>query len=531
MKLGLIKSALLVLLVFTCQIYSQSALNVKDSLGNSLFYIRSNGNIGLGSMNPLVRLQVMGDVRSSVLSGRGARLLFADDRGTIFARGTLPKPGWSLTGNMGTYPDTTFLGTLDDKALIFKTGGGSPLNERMRLHPEGSISVNSAGFHSGDVFASFGAGYPGAINNDELTGYPVSGYSAGDFSGIYGENTAIGDGVLGVNTATGSGLFGQNTSTGSGVIGISFKGFGSVGLTGSGNASGILAVNRDSAGTGLISIGGGLTNSLILEGGTGLSSLGRQTGLFAQAVDSLSGTGIISAGNEISSPLSPERGAGISGTGRQFGVTGFAKSDTSAKEKWGGYFEAAPGSYAFTGGRLGKTDYGVLTSGVNAIMVKDGKGENRVMFNTASPEVVLEDYGTGQLERGFSHVSLDTLFSRAIFIDDINPLKVFVQVEGDCNGVYVTNKTKEGFDVRELKGGRSHVQFSWHVVATRGNIVNPDGTVETDYSTLRFPKGTGRPEVKAFSTTKVDTGNNTIPDKNKKHQVEIKKPGGKKKRK
>lgn len=533
MKLRLIKAALLLLLVFTFPAFSQSALNVKDSLGSSLFYIRSDGNIGIGSMNPLVKLQVMGDLRSSVLSGKGSRLLFADDRGTIFARGTLPKPGWSLTGNMGLNPDSNFIGTLDESALIFKTGGGSRENERLRMLPEGSIIVNGEGFKAGDLLAVYGTGYNGAIGSTEgVSDYPVNGYSTGSFSGIYGENTDGGQGVLGVNTSSGSGIFGQNTSSGTGVKGISLKGFGIAGITAGRSVSGITGLNQDSLGTGIMALGNGLNTGLLIQGGSGLSAVGNFTGIFSSSADSMSGTGIISGGNNLDSVIVPQSGAGLSGNGRDFGVTGFAHSDTSAKGKWGGYFETSgtPDSYTFVGGKFGKTGYGTLTSGTNSIMVKDGKGDNRVMFNPASPEVVLEDYGTGQLERGFAHVSLDSLFSNVIYIDEKNPLKVFVQVEGDCSGVFVTNKTKEGFDVRELRGGKSHVTFSWHAVATRANVLASDGSVEADYSSLRFPKGPGKPEVKVYKTSRIRIGSEPITEKNKKHPTEYKKQSGKKKK-
>jgi hypothetical protein len=46
-------------------------------------------------------------------------------------------------------------------------------------------------------------------------------------------------------------------------------------------------------------------------------------------------------------------------------------------------------------------------------------------------------------------------------------MKVFVQVEGDCNGVYVTNKTSTGFDVVELQEGGSNAPFSYRVVCKR----------------------------------------------------------------
>ena len=52
-------------------------------------------------------------------------------------------------------------------------------------------------------------------------------------------------------------------------------------------------------------------------------------------------------------------------------------------------------------------------------------------------------------------------------IDAGHPMKVFVQLEGDCNGVYVANKTSTGFDVVELQLGGSNVPFSYRVVCKR----------------------------------------------------------------
>ncbi|MBD5603952.1 MAG: hypothetical protein IAI48_02495, partial [Candidatus Eremiobacteraeota bacterium] len=42
---------------------------------------------------------------------------------------------------------------------------------------------------------------------------------------------------------------------------------------------------------------------------------------------------------------------------------------------------------------------------------------------------------------------------------------VFVTPEGDCNGLYVTQKTPNGFAVRELRGGRSSLSFEYRIVA------------------------------------------------------------------
>ena len=44
---------------------------------------------------------------------------------------------------------------------------------------------------------------------------------------------------------------------------------------------------------------------------------------------------------------------------------------------------------------------------------------------------------------------------------------VFLTPLGDCNGLYVTDKTATGFVVREFGGGISNVGFDYRIVAKR----------------------------------------------------------------
>ena len=45
--------------------------------------------------------------------------------------------------------------------------------------------------------------------------------------------------------------------------------------------------------------------------------------------------------------------------------------------------------------------------------------------------------------------------------------KVFTEPDGDCKGLYVTNKTATSFEVHELGGGTSSVEFDYRVMAVR----------------------------------------------------------------
>ncbi len=94
-----------------------------------------------------------------------------------------------------------------------------------------------------------------------------------------------------------------------------------------------------------------------------------------------------------------------------------------------------------------------------------------------APEVLFEDYGEGQLVNGKAHIDLDPIYAKNVAINEKHPLRAFIQLEGDCNGVYVTNKTLSGFDVVELSGGNSNVPFTWHVIANRVDRKDDNGNI------------------------------------------------------
>src|SRR4030042_5962554 len=46
-------------------------------------------------------------------------------------------------------------------------------------------------------------------------------------------------------------------------------------------------------------------------------------------------------------------------------------------------------------------------------------------------------------------------------------MKVFIQLNDDCKGVFVTKRTATSFDVVELQGGTSNAHFTYRVVCKR----------------------------------------------------------------
>jgi hypothetical protein len=76
-----------------------------------------------------------------------------------------------------------------------------------------------------------------------------------------------------------------------------------------------------------------------------------------------------------------------------------------------------------------------------------------------------EDYGSAVLVNGTAVVPIDPHF--ADIANTSLDYQVFPVPNGDCKGLYVTNKTSMSFEVRELGGGASSVAFDYRIVAKR----------------------------------------------------------------
>jgi hypothetical protein len=371
---------------------------------------------------------------------------------------------------------------------------------------------NATTVQSGDLFSVYGTGYAGATNSIAAqTDFPISGYSTGTFAGVYGENTGTGQGMVGINTLTGTGVYGQNGSTGVGtygqntaggigVYGISTSGFGTNGSANAALATGVRGANANATGTGIIALGNAITPGSVLGSGTGLSANGTGAGIYSIATTLATGIGVMAGGNNFGTITTPAgTGAGVVGQGESFGIVGYASATLSplTNNKWGGYFDyqSSANGFAFIGGRTGATDYGIQSAGAKLTMVKDNQNQWRGLACIEAPEILFQDYGTGQLVNGKAHISIDPLLAQNITIDEKHPLKVFVQLEGNCKGVYVANKTAEGFDVVELDGGTSSVSFSYSIVGNRADTKDATGNVTSVYTDWRFPVLPGRPQT------------------------------------
>lgn len=391
---------------------------------------------------------------------------------------------WRLTGNSGINPDTNFIGTVTNDDLVFRTFN----TERMRILNDGRIVINaSSPNYNEDRFTVIGNNLDYAIN-----GYTTTG------TGVYGENS------LGM----GNGLYGLSANIGVRGLGAHGAVFESVLNEGFGVIARNITVNPESPDKrhGLLAIGQNL-NLVNFDIGSGGIFRGTEAGLTAFANNS-TGTGILASGNGTFTTNYLLGGSGIAATGNSIGVYGIARNNFGTRG--GGYFEALGNgsnfTYAYVGAYNGATKQKIIGDGTVSTIVKDTNDNLVTMFAPEAPEVLFQDYGIGQLVNGKASIKLDPILSKNILVNDKHPLKVFIQLEGDCNGVYVTNKSDQGFDVIELQGGTSNVSFAWNIVATRANEV-VDGIVVSRYD-VRFPDAPDPMETSI--ETAVEVKDNTL---------------------
>jgi len=114
-----------------------------------------NGNVGVGLVNPLEKLHVVGNIRSTTLAGVGTRLASVDANGTFTniaagingqvlsmvagAPSWINNTAWSTLGNSFTNAATNFIGTTDANDFVLRTAN----TERMRIMAGGNVGIGT----------------------------------------------------------------------------------------------------------------------------------------------------------------------------------------------------------------------------------------------------------------------------------------------------------------------------------------------------------------------------------------------------
>lgn len=481
---------------------------------NAFFVNGANNNIGLGTNNPNNSAQLqLADTNRGILINRVALTstasplpitapatgLLVYNTANASSGSTEVLPGfyywdgtrwvamggtggkdWSLEGNAGTSLANNFIGTTDNTSLSFRTND----SQRMLIDAAGTVGIGNNPYTDTAL----------RVNNNSQP-YGLIAQTSSNGIAVYGSDTGTGLGVLGISSNN-HGIYGTTAYTGGAFLIGGIIGWG----TGTSRANGVLAVSDQQAGSdsnmGIRAVSGSTTSISSSQ----LMNVGVNTNATDLAIYALSEGPITSNGiMEAARFQSNYTGSAIDSDTRdpRAQLAGYTNASQIGGNNmyYGGYFYSGgtlgTSSYAYAGARYGNTNYKIIGNGNVSTIVDGVDGNKKIMFAPEAPEVLFEDYGVGKLTNGIATIKIDPNFSNNIIVDEKHPLKVFIQLEGDCNGVYVTQKTSEGFLVKELQNGNSNVSFSWHIVANRKDEKGRTPSENSEYADLRFPNAPG----------------------------------------
>jgi len=105
------------------------------------------------------------------------------------------------------------------------------------------------------------------------------------------------------------------------------------------------------------------------------------------------------------------------------------------------------------------------TGNVTGVVAVQGGSHKAALYAMESPENWFEDFGSGHLSGGAATITLDAGFAETV--NTSVDYHVFLTPNGDCKGLYVSQKGPSSFEVRELAGGASSIAFDYRIVAHR----------------------------------------------------------------
>jgi hypothetical protein len=240
---------------------------------------------------------------------------------------------------------------------------------------------------------------------------------------------APGDGVRGV--ASGA------TPSGHGVAGATFSSSVShAGVLGEANVGGVGVVGQSQSGSGIGVRGQGSNQAVRGDGGSfGVVGVGGVAGVWG----------------------------GNSGSGG-IGVVGVSGPTSGGITPWAGRFDGS----VQVNGRLFVNGALFVTGFPKSSVVPHPDGSERVMHTVEAPESWFEDVGRAQLRQGVARVEVDPDFAAVSRLGD--DYHVFLTPEGPSNGLYVTDRSSTGFEVREQGEGTSEIGFSYRIMTRRADV-------------------------------------------------------------
>ncbi len=110
------------------------------------------------------------------------------------------------------------------------------------------------------------------------------------------------------------------------------------------------------------------------------------------------------------------------------------------------------------------------TGTIGGVVKAEGGAREVSLYAMQSAENWFEDFGSGQLANGSAQVTLNPTFASTV--NTGVEYHVFLTPNGDCKGLYISNKSATSFEVHELGGGNSSVAFDYRITAKRSGYEN-----------------------------------------------------------
>jgi hypothetical protein len=402
--------------------------------------------------------------------------------GTITGSGTLSIANAGVTNTMLANPSLTVTAGADLTGGGLATlGGNVTLNldttKVPQLNAANTFTANQMvnGTLTASSFAGSGSGLTSvtAANSNELGGLASSAFpqlaANNTFSGTQTVNNTVtvngtnSSGVLQVTNTT------TSSSAAPGIVGTT-QGTNASGVKGvasatTGDSNGVYGTSSSTTGIG---VKGSSPNLGVYGQSSGASQEGQGLGSIAGVWGDTGGpsnegyAGVLgtaddnAAGAFLSSPVN---------TSIPDGATLYAENDTASSTNANVFTAYAPnigfGSLCTinVGGDLS------CTGTVSGVAPVDGGSRNVALYAIEGPENWFEDAGSAQLSNGTAVVNLEQVFGQTVNTE--MEYHVFLTPNGDCKGLYVSQKTPASFEVRELSGGTSSIAFDYRIMAKR----------------------------------------------------------------
>ena len=331
----------------------------------------------------------------------------------------------------------------------------------------GTVSVSalaSTGGISGSDIAATGTVSAGTVSATAVNATNAT--LTGELLDVTSDVTAVNTASTSANATTIFGAANATTGEGWGVEGVT--------LSSASNAYGVYGLAEATSGSPIGVYGQALSSSLGI-GVWGQNKSESTTGSGLSSAVGAKGVGVWGDGGATSGNFGVV-GSVDDGTAGVFinnspggAPTLYVQAENSASTPFIVDFDATPN---FLGKYCEVDSSGDLscTGSKSAVVPVDGGQRIVAMSAIESPKNWFEDFGSAELVNGKAVVTLDPTFIQTVNTE--MDYRVFPVPNGDCKGLYVTNKTATSFEVRELGGGTSSVAFDYRITALRKNYEN-----------------------------------------------------------